>query len=101
MEARLQQLHRRRAEQTHHVKSTTSGATARDVQLVACQVANRLCLTLDNDGVGSGSSVTAGGGGAGAAGAKSVAVALASSGGVDAVALVLRMFEASDAKDEG
>lgn len=92
MEAKLQQLRRRRVEQSQQVKSITSGATARDVQLVACRLANRLCLTLNSDMDGGNSE----GGLSATIAPKSVAAALAMSGGVDAVALIFRMFEATD-----
>ncbi len=106
-EARLRQLRQRRVDQVNlHVKSTTSGATARDVQLLACRLANRLCATLDDEtGVGGGgkagikSGGVGGGGGGGELGSKTaVAVDLASAGGVDAVALIFRLFEALDSQ---
>lgn len=99
-EAKLQQLRDRRAEQPNkHMKSTTSGATARDVQLVACRLANCLCLSLD--GVDGGGGATGKGGSEGASsfgelGAMKVVVDMVKAGGVDAVALIFRMFEASD-----
>ncbi|CAM9698027.1 unnamed protein product [Scytosiphon promiscuus] len=69
-EARLARLRRRRVDEVNlHVKSTTSGATVRDVQLLACRLANPTT---------------------------SVAVDMASAGAVNAVALILRMFEAPD-----
>lgn len=86
-EAKLARLRRRRADEVNlHVKSTTSGATARDVQLLACRLANRMCATLDDEN----------GGGSGLGGTTSVAVEIASAGGVDAVALIFRVFEAVD-----
>lgn len=91
-EAKLARLRRRRVDEVNlHVKSTTSGATARDVQLLACRLANRLCATLDEE---SGVGVSGGGGGLG--GTTSVAVEIASAGGVNGVALIFRMFEALD-----
>lgn len=99
-EAKLHQLRRWRAEQaTLHLKSTTSGATTRDVQLVACRVANRLCLTLDGEGGIDGGGERRGLGGilqGELSRRQSVAVALASGGGVAAVTLLFRMFEALD-----
>lgn len=90
VEAKLQQLRLRRAEQNLQVKSTTSGATTRDVQLVACRLANRLCLTLDDNDADTNEGLSRGGN------ALSVAVAIATSGGIAAVALLFRMFDASD-----
>lgn len=94
-EAKLLQLRRRRAEGANlHIKSTTSGATARDVQVVACRLANRLCDAL-SDGGGGGGGVA--GEASGRVGRKvSVPAQLASAGGVATVALVFSMFEVSD-----
>lgn len=102
-EAKLQQLRRRRAQQASvRLKMTTSGATARDVQLVACELANRVCVTLDDDDGGNGGGDVGGGRGPegmlrdGLGNKSSVAAAIASAGGVAAVTLLFRMFEASD-----
>ena len=108
-EVKLQQLRQRRLKQANlNVIVTTSGATARDVQLVACRLGNRLCATLDDDsdrssgaggggGVGGGAGRGSGGTSRGVLGASSiVAAAMASAGGVEAVTLLLRVFDASD-----
>lgn len=97
-EAKLQQLRYRRAEQPNkHIKSTTSGATVRDVQLVACRLANCLCLSLDGvDGGGATGKGGSEGTSFGERGATKVVVDMLKAGGVDAVTLVFRMFEASD-----
>ena len=101
-ERKLEQLRRRRIDQVNlHVKSTTSGATARDVQLLACRLANRLCSTLDDESNGGGMSggakvVPSTSGGDGLGDKTTVAAQMASAGCVNAVALIFRMFEALD-----
>ena len=111
-EAKLQQLRVRRERLKHanmNVKVTTSGATARDVQLAACRLGNRICSTLDDDSDMSSGAGGGGGGGGGGTGSGSgrmsrgvlgassrVATAMASAGGVEAVTLLLRVFDASD-----
>lgn len=97
-EVKLRQLRLRREKQSNvRLKSTTSGATTRDVQLVACRLANCLCVALDGDSGDSihpDSNLKALGG---SVGHKSVAAAaIAAGGGVNAVALLFRMFGASD-----
>lgn len=103
-EAKLQQLRRQRAEHSSkpHFKSTTSGANTRDVQLIACRLANRLCVTFDEtvgeargdcrDGRLRGTNEMSQVWG----GTSCLAAELAAKGGVTAVALLLRMFDASD-----
>lgn len=100
-EKQLQQLRRRRIDHVNlHIKSTTSGATARDVQLLACRLAIRLSSTLDDEtnagGMSDGGKVGATGGGGGLRDKTTVAAQMASDGCVDAVALIFRMFEALD-----
>lgn len=101
---KLQQLRRQRVEHTSkpYFKSTTSGANTRDVQLIACRLANRLCVTFDEtigeargdcrDGKPRGTNIMSQAWG----GTSCLAAELAAKGGVTAVALVLRMFDASD-----
>lgn len=103
-EAKLQQLRRRRAEHTSkpYFKSTTSGANTRDVQLIACRLANRLCVTPDEkvgEARGDGSSGRLSGTNESFqawGGASCLAAELAAKGGITAVALLLRMFDATD-----
>eukprot|EP00903_Cladosiphon_okamuranus_P006843 g6665.t1 len=88
-ERKLQQLRRRRIDQVNlHVKSTTSGATARDVQLLACRLANRLSCTLDDEsnggGISGGGKAGAARGGGGLGDTASVAAQMASAGGAPA-----------------
>ncbi|CAM9344248.1 unnamed protein product [Ectocarpus fasciculatus] len=94
-EAKLAALRRRRVDEANlHVKATTSNATARDVSLLACRLANRLSATLDDENGGARGTEGVGGDTLGAQ--ISVAADMASAGGVDAVALIFRMFGALD-----
>ncbi|CAB1119102.1 unnamed protein product [Ectocarpus sp. CCAP 1310/34] len=95
VEAKLAALRRRRVDEANlHVKATTSNATARDVSLLACRLANRLSATLDDENGGARGTGRVGGDTLGAQ--TSVAADMASAGGVDAVALIFRMFGALD-----
>lgn len=100
MEAKLQQLRQKRSQQIQGVKSTTSGATTRDVQLVACRLANRLCFILNVEHSGASGSSSSAGVGEQSVGAttapKSISAEIAERGGVNAVTLLFRMFEAAD-----
>ncbi|CBN77331.1 conserved unknown protein [Ectocarpus siliculosus] len=94
-EAKLAALRRRRVDEANlHVKATTSNATARDVSLLACRLANRLSATLDDENGGARGAEGVGGDTLGAQ--TSVAADMASAGGVDAAALIFRMFGALD-----
>ncbi|CAN0519288.1 unnamed protein product [Ectocarpus sp. 12 AP-2014] len=94
-EAKLAALRRRRVDEANlHVKATTSNATARDVSLLACRLANRLSATLDDENGGARGTEGVGGDTLGAQ--TSVAADMASAGGANAAALIFRMFGALD-----